>query len=258
MKAPGLFLSSLVIIIYSSTCLAQPDVLNQQGWLKKQAENYDRRAIVVLENTHLQRVKGDDTYTNLVGVSKNDILFFVGEDDDSYQSLNGYISKSKAKYFNTMEEAETYVKIQRAADEKKAREATAKKAAVIKAEQEKKAAIAKAKQEKRVKDCVDSGAILLINNWTWGKSYGDNVSVEGLITNISGSKLDYVKIVALFFDKSNTYISSAWSYTKITTLMPYQSSPFRISWLGANPLAKYAHLKVLDRQDNEIRTCNVK
>jgi hypothetical protein len=226
---------------------AQAQDFKQRDWLNKQVEEYQRKVVVVLEDTNLQRVKGDNSYSNLVGVSKNDILFLTEEDEDSYKTLNGYISKSKTLFFNTMEEAEAYVKNQKALATKKVKEAEVKKAAAIKAEQDKKA-----------QACVDSGAVVVINNWTWGQSYGDNVSVEGLITNVSGEKLEYVKVVALFFDKSNTYIASAWGYTKITTIMPHQSSPFKLSWLGANPLAKRAQIKVLDRQDNEIRACSLK
>jgi hypothetical protein len=238
--------------------VTQAQNFNQRDWLNKQVEEYEGKVVVVLEDTNLQRIKGDNSYSNLVGVSKNDILFVTEEDADSYKTLNGYISKSKSKFYSTMEEAEAYVKNQRALATKKAKEAEAKKAATAKAEQDKKAALAKAEQDKKAQACVDSGAVVIINNWAWGQSFGDNVSVEGIITNVSGSKLEYVKVVALFYDKNNTYIASAWGYTKITTIMPYQTSPFKLSWLGANPLAKHAQIKILDRQDNEIRACSLK
>jgi hypothetical protein len=206
--------------------------------------------VLVLEDTQIQHIKGDDAYMNLQGAVKNEIYYLDGtqqENDPYHHIIQGYILKSKCRLFDSKAAAEAYLKNIETTEAKKVTEAAKKKADVKKAEQDKKA-----------KTCSDSGAVVTINNWTWGRSYGDTVSVEGLLTNVSGTKLDYVKVVALFFDQNNTFISSAWGYTTITTIMPYQSSPFRFSWLGANPLAKSAQIKILDRQDNEISACSLK
>jgi len=250
----------IVFVSLISPAFAQ-DTNPLQKWMSDQAQEEKKKlesspVAVVLEDAQIQKIKNDDSYINLRGTSKNEILYLDGEQTDAeyYKVGGGYILKSKCMLFSSRSEAEAYLQKVQNSEKQKAEQEAKKSAEAAR----KKADERKAEQAERQKACISSGAIVIINNWTWGRSYGDNVSIEGLVTNVSNSKLEYVKVVALFFDQNNTFISSAWGYTKITTIMPYQSSPFKFSWLGANPLAKYAQIKILDRQENEIQACSLK
>jgi hypothetical protein len=159
----------------------------------------------------------------------------------------GFIKKSKTKVFEDLQSANDYMAPLIEQDKKSQAVATKKK------EEDKKAELARRQQE-----CNESGSIIHINNWSWGRESDEIIVANGLITNASANKLDYIKVLVLFYDQYSNFISSASSFTKITTIMPYQSSPFKVYWPGANPLARSATLKILDRNDNEIKSCSLK
>ena len=54
-------------------------------------------------------------------------------------------------------------------------------------------------------------------------------TIVGEVKNNLGTNVEYVKIVATFYDSSSTVIGTSYAYTQIDILKPSQKSPFEIS-----------------------------
>jgi len=57
----------------------------------------------------------------------------------------------------------------------------------------------------------------------------DYFTVVGEVKNTLGTNVEYVKIVATFYDSSDTVIGTDYTYTEIDILKPNQKSPFTLS-----------------------------
>lgn len=63
-------------------------------------------------------------------------------------------------------------------------------------------------------------------------NYTDNLgyfTVVGEVKNTLGTNIHFVKIIATFYDSSNTVIGTDFTYTDIDILKPNQKSPFELS-----------------------------
>lgn len=80
-----------------------------------------------------------------------------------------------------------------------------------------------------------------ILGWKWGKSSDRFVTARGLIRNVSGHRLEYVKAVVTWKTKDGTYIIHDSNYVEYTSLLPDQKSPFEIM-VNYNPLMHSASL----------------
>lgn len=72
------------------------------------------------------------------------------------------------------------------------------------------------------------------HRWNWSES-GNYFHIEGEITNLSGRKLDGVRIVLSFYDKQQNFVTSDISYPEFDPLMPGQTSPYT-SMIAKNPV----------------------
>lgn len=74
---------------------------------------------------------------------------------------------------------------------------------------------------------------LMLESWSWSKENGYAIA-EGQVTNQSGSTLEYVMVQVEFYTSDQTFITADDSYIDYTTLLPGQSSPFKV-YADENP-----------------------
>lgn len=84
----------------------------------------------------------------------------------------------------------------------------------------------------------------IVDNWSWSTPYETAIKAEGLVTNVSGSALQYVKAEVKGFDASGNFISSNYSYLEYNPVLQNQSSPFTV-YLNYNPAIEKASLSIL-------------
>ncbi len=91
-----------------------------------------------------------------------------------------------------------------------------------------------------------SGAELRLDAWNWGTEYGI-AKAEGQVTNVSGRTLENVEVLVTFTTSSGEFISSDHSFLQYTTLLPGQSSPWKVM-ANENPAMSKASVefKTLD------------
>jgi len=80
-----------------------------------------------------------------------------------------------------------------------------------------------------------------ILDWSWGKSSDRYVTARGVIKNVSGQRLEYVKAVVTWKTKDGTYIIHDSNYVEYTSLLSDQESPFEVM-VKFNPLMHSASL----------------
>ena len=83
---------------------------------------------------------------------------------------------------------------------------------------------------------------LEILSWNWRQLSDSYVEATGMVKNISGSPLNYVKTIVSWFTVDGTFITYADAYIEFKPLMPNQESPFRVI-VSYNPLMSKASIK---------------
>lgn len=83
---------------------------------------------------------------------------------------------------------------------------------------------------------------LEILSWSWSNSSDSYVEATGLVKNVSGVTMNYVKVIVNWFTKSGTFITYDDAYIEYKPLMPNQESPFRVI-VPYNPLMAKASIK---------------
>ena len=68
---------------------------------------------------------------------------------------------------------------------------------------------------------------LEVSNWSWGESYG-YAQATGQVKNTSGESLRNVQAVVSFYDRNDTFITSADALIDYNPILPGQSSPFKV------------------------------
>jgi|GEM_PF-5873571 len=104
-------------------------------------------------------------------------------------------------------------------------------------------------RQKRQAELRQASDIELLS-WRWHKGYGW-ATAEGQVKNISGRKMEYVEARVTWFDKQGRMITSRSSYLEYTTLMPWQSSPFKVM-AQLNPLMATARIEFIQRGKSVI------
>jgi hypothetical protein len=74
---------------------------------------------------------------------------------------------------------------------------------------------------------IEPTAIEYTHRWNWSDS-GEYFYIEGTVTNVSGQKLNGVKIVVSFFDDQKSFVSSDFTYAEFDPLMPGQTAPYKL------------------------------
>lgn len=82
---------------------------------------------------------------------------------------------------------------------------------------------------------------LELQSWNWGINHGYAIA-EGEVKNISDQKLNTVDAMVKFYAKDGTFISSGSGLVEYQTLLPGQSSPFKVME-PENPLMNTATLE---------------
>ncbi|WP_018125720.1 FxLYD domain-containing protein [Desulfovibrio oxyclinae] len=99
--------------------------------------------------------------------------------------------------------------------------------------------------EKRRREARIASSDLELLSWEWFTE-GRYFHVNGRVKNISGRRLEYVKVLISFFNSNDEFITSDYSYLELTTLMPNQISPFKL--MGrANPQMHTARIQFATR-----------
>lgn len=83
--------------------------------------------------------------------------------------------------------------------------------------------------------------MLEIQNWSWHDEY-DYAIAEGLVKNISGTKLENVEAEVSFKTSDGTFITSSDALIQYNPIMPDQSSPFKVM-ATFNPAMKSASIQ---------------
>jgi len=85
----------------------------------------------------------------------------------------------------------------------------------------------KEKEETKIKQ--DSGAKIQVVDWTqYLSNTGNYYYVEGLLKNIGESKVDYVEVKAIAFDKAKNLVCLNKTYADPHTLEPGEEATFKI------------------------------
>ena len=86
-----------------------------------------------------------------------------------------------------------------------------------------------------------SKPVLKVSKWHWSEEYG-YVTAEGSVTNISSETLANVQAVVTFETKDGTLVTSEDGLIEYTTLLPGQTSPWKVI-ARANPAMASARLE---------------
>ena len=70
-------------------------------------------------------------------------------------------------------------------------------------------------------------APLELGDWHWSNEHGYAI-VEGVVKNVSGSRLKNVMAVVTFYTKNKKFITSSDSLLEYNPVMPGQTSPFKV------------------------------
>jgi len=57
----------------------------------------------------------------------------------------------------------------------------------------------------------------------------DYYYLVGEVFNLTGSNINFVKVVATFYDETGTVIGTAFTYTELDIILPNEAAPFQIS-----------------------------
>jgi outer membrane murein-binding lipoprotein Lpp len=82
-------------------------------------------------------------------------------------------------------------------------------------------------EEERREQKEKAASSLELLRFSWSKEYG-YVTVEGLVKNISGARIEGVQAVAIFTDASGNFVSSDSAMIEYQPILVNQSSPFKV------------------------------
>jgi uncharacterized protein YgiM (DUF1202 family) len=94
------------------------------------------------------------------------------------------------------------------------------------------------------------GKVLEITSWNWRQESGYAV-VEGMVKNLTQTKLENVQAVAAFFTSEGDLITYGSTLIKYRPLMPGQTSPFRVMAVW-NPMMKTTSLTFTTRSGKKL------
>lgn len=80
---------------------------------------------------------------------------------------------------------------------------------------------------------INKVSVEYTHRWNWSAS-GDYIHIEGEIRNVTTERIEGIKIILTFYDKSQRLVTSDISYANFDPIMPGQTSPYT-SMISANP-----------------------
>jgi hypothetical protein len=119
-----------------------------------------------------------------------------------------------------------------------------------------KAAKANKQQQEKIKKflAANPGCQMLIKELRWGIE-GKSYFAEGNVTNLTKLPVNRVRVIVEWKSKDHIVLGAAGTHLDFSTLLPGQSCQFVVRQAGANPLAKYTNIYILDQSNQVIQSC---
>lgn len=93
------------------------------------------------------------------------------------------------------------------------------------------------------------------HRWNWSES-GNYIHIEGQVTNVSGERLEGMRIVISLADEAGNFVTSEVSYPQFDPLMPGQTSPYT-SMISDNPAIKKYRVEFATRDGEKLKAADM-